>query len=110
MEMYTEVSAAHDSPFSKNIKGCIESLGKIIVSDDLDRESYAVTACAFACFALKDTIRHYELTIEECLEAAWLKIRDLTGCTIDSVFVKTEDLLAGLLPSYQIGDELSGLF
>jgi hypothetical protein len=59
---------------------------------------------------LEDTIRHYELTLDECLNAAWLKIRDRKGETIDGVFVKTEDLLAGLLPSYQIGDNLSGLF
>jgi NTP pyrophosphatase (non-canonical NTP hydrolase) len=43
---------------------------------------------------LEDTISHYELTIDECLDAAWLKIRDRKGETIDDVFVKAEDLPA----------------
>lgn len=42
--------------------------------------------------ALEKLIKPYNLTLLECLEAAWEKIRDRTGQTIDGVFVKSEDL------------------
>ena len=38
--------------------------------------------------SLETLIRPHELTIAECLGAAWEKIRDRTGQTIDGVFVK----------------------
>lgn len=42
--------------------------------------------------ALVDIVRPHGLTLSECLEAAFDKIRDRKGKTIDGVFVKQADL------------------
>lgn len=54
--------------------------------------TYVVRICGELINAVEEAIAPYNLMLEDCLDAAWEKIRDRNGETIDGVFVKSEDL------------------
>lgn len=82
-----------------SLDGSTAKLGRVIKAWPVDgsgklppAREYIVRICGELINAVEEAIAPFDLTLEDCLEAAWEKIRDRSGETINGVFVKAEDL------------------
>ena len=74
-------SIAHEKTLKESIAQLKKALlGKKILQVDKWTEVLA--------YQVESLVKPYGLALDECLNAAWEKIRDRTGQTIDGVFVK----------------------
>ena len=92
-------SAIQGCDFSANLRvmSRLGLIGRGSLKEECDSLGLAISrysayehwsSMARVALSLKGLLRPHELTLAECLEAAWEKIRDRTGQTIDGVFVK----------------------
>ena len=64
-----------------------EAMQQIMMSAGIDNELVWV-ACGQLALWVERAIAPYNISLDEALEATWLKIRDRQGKTVDGVFVK----------------------